>query len=117
MNKRQIKKYLKKQIAKLQLDNDLMRKIIANDTKMQAIYDVFIKPLDITHTMLSFQEFKVRMMIPADMADVEGIIEYTKQSAAGDLFEGIRENITYEIDDEYRPTSVTASIFVGRING
>ena len=56
-------------------------------------------------------------MIHVDMADVEAIIECAKQSAAKDLFEGIRENITYEIDDEYRPTSVTASIFVGRMGG
>ena len=52
MNKRQTKKYLKKQIAKLQLDNDLMRKIIANDPNMQAIYDVFTEPLNVTHTTL-----------------------------------------------------------------
>ena len=113
MNKRQIKKHLKKQIAKLQLDNDLMRRIIANDPEMQAIYDAFTEPLNVTYT-LSFQKFKIKRIIPECMADVQGIIEHTKQSAAGDLFEGIKENITYEIDDEYRPTSVTASIFVGK---
>ena len=111
MNARQMKKSLKKEIAKLQSDNDLMHRIIANDPEMQAIYDAFTKPLNVTQ--LSFQEFKIKRIIPECMADVEGIIEYTKQSAAGDLFEGIKENITYEID-EHRPTSVTASIFVGK---
>ena len=117
MNARQTKKYLKKQITKLQSDNDLMRRIIADSPKMQELYDVYTKPLNATYTTLPFQEFKVKGEIPVYMADVEGIIEYTKQSAAGDLFEGIRENITYEIDDERRPTSVTASIFVGRMGG
>ena len=114
MNARQIKKYLKKQIAKLQSDNDLMRRIIADSPKMQELYDVYTKPCNVTHTTLPFQEFKVKRMIPVYMADVEGIIEHTKQSVAKDLFEGIKENITYEIDAEHRPTLITGSIFVGR---
>ena len=114
MNARQMKKCLKKQIDKLQSDNDLMRRIIADSPKMQELYDVYTKPLNTTYTTLPFQEFKIKRMIPVYMADVEGIIEHTKQSVAKDLFEGIKENITYEIETEHRPTSITGSIFIGR---
>ena len=48
------------------------------------------------------------------MADVEGIVEHTKQAVAKDLFEGIKENITYEVESEHGITAITASIFVGR---
>jgi hypothetical protein len=53
-------------------------------------------------------------MIPVYMADVEGIVEHTKQAVAKDLFEGIKENITYEVDAECMTPTITASIFVGR---
>ena len=91
-----------------------MRRIIADSPEMQELYDVFNKPLNVTYTTLQFQEFKAKRMIPVYMADVEGIIEHTKQSVAKDLFEGIKENITYEIDAEHRLTSITGSIFIGR---
>lgn len=114
MNARQTKKVLKKQIDRLQSDNDLMRRIIANSPKMQELYDLYNKPKFVTHTTMQFQEFKAKRMIPVYMADVEGIIEHTKQAIAKDLFEGIKDNITYEVAAEHRPTSITASIFIGR---
>lgn len=113
MNARQMKKYLKKQIIKLQSDNDLMRRIIADSPKMQELYDVYTKPLNVTHTTLSVRKFKARRMIPVNEADDEEIIETTKQLLAKDLFEGIKENIVYEIDTEDRLTSITGSIFIG----
>ena len=117
MNARQTKKVLKKQIGKLQSDNDLMRRIIANSPKMQELYDLYNKPTFVTHTTMQFQEFKAKRMIPVYMADVEGIIEHTKQAVAKDLFEGIKDNITYEVAAEHRPTSITASIFIGKSEG
>lgn len=46
-------------------------------------------------------------------ADVERCIEYTKKIVAEDLFEAVKESITYEVNtNSIRPT-VTASIFVG----
>ena len=114
MNARQMKKCLKKKIDRLQSDNDLMRRIIADSPKMQELYDVYTKPLNATHITLPFQEFKVKRMIPVYMTDVEGIIEHTKQSVAKDLFEGIKENITYEIDAERGLTSIAGSIFIGK---
>jgi len=115
MNARQTKKCLKKQIAKLQSDNDLMRRIIADSPAMQNLYDLYNKPLNITRTTLPFQEFKAKKMIPVYMADSDGIIEYAKREVAKDLLEGIKENITYEVESEqHRITAVTASIFVGR---
>ena len=114
MNARQTKKCLKKQIVKLQSDNNLMHRIIANSPTMQELYDLYNKPKFVTHTTLQFQEFKARRMIPVYMSDVEGIIEHTKHAVAKDLLEGIKDNITYEVAAEHRPTSITASIFVGR---
>lgn len=114
MNARQMKKCLKKQITKLQSDNDLMRRIIADSPKMQELYDLYNKPVNVSHTTMPFQEFKAKRMIPVYMADIDEIIEHTKQAVAKDLFEGIKENITYEVEAEHRPTSITASIFVGR---
>ena len=114
MNARQTKKCLKKQIDKLQSDNDLMRRIIADSSKMQELYNVYTKPLNVTHTILPFQEFKVKRMIPIYMTDVEGTIDHIKQAVAKDLFEGIKENIIYEMDVEHRLTSITGSIFIGR---
>lgn len=115
MNARQMKKCLKKQINRLKSDNDLMRKIITDSPKMQELYDAWNKPLNVACTTMSFQEFRAKRMIPVYMEDVEGVIEYTKQAVAEDLFESVKENITYEINNEDRLTSVTASIYVGRM--
>jgi len=112
MNARQTKKCLKKQIDKLQSDNDLMRRIIAYSPKMQELYDVYTQ--HVAHTTVPFQEFKAKRTIPIYMADVEGIIEHTKQAVAKDLFEDIKDNITYGVNVEPRATSITASIFVGK---
>ena len=117
MNARQIKKRLKKQISTLQSDNDLMRRIIADSPKMQELYDLYTKPLNVIHTTLSFQELKAKRMIPAHMAKFEGIIEGTQQLVAEDLFKAVKENITYEIDTESESTSVTGSIFIARKRG
>lgn len=114
MNARQMKKRLKKQIDKLQSDNDLMRRIIADSPTMQELYDAYTKPLNATYTTIPFQEFKVKRIIPVYMADVEGIIEHTKQAIAKDLFECVKENMTYEVEAEHRPISITGSIFIGR---
>lgn len=117
MNARQVKKYLKMRINRLESDNDLMRRIIADSPTMQELYDLYNKPLNVQHTTMSFQEFKSKRMIPVYMADVDGIIEHTKQAVAKDLFEGIKDNITYEIDTECMTPTITASIFVGRSEG
>ena len=114
MNARQTKKCLKMQINKLKSDNDLMRRIIADSPTMQELYDLYNKPLNVTHSTMPFQEFKAKRIIPVYMADVEGVIEHTKQAVAKKLFEGIKDCIAYEVDTENMTPTVTASIFVGR---
>ena len=114
MNARQTKKCLKKQIDKLQSDNDLMRRIIANSPTMQELYDLYKKPHMVTHTTMTFQEYRARRTIPPYMTDTDGVFEYTKQAVAKDLFEDIKDNITYGVNVEPRATSITASIFVGK---
>ena len=110
MNARQKAKKLKKKIKTLESDNRLMREIIADSPAMQELYDAYNKPKFIKHTTMQFQKFKAKRMIPVYMADIEGVIENTKQALAQDLFEVIKENITYEVNDN----CITASVFVGR---
>lgn len=114
MNARQKAKKYKKKIKTLESDNKLMRDIIADSPAMQELYDLYNKPTLVTHTTMHFQEFRVKRMIPIYMADVEGIVEHTKQAVAKDLLEEIKENITYEVDTECMAPTITASIFVGR---
>lgn len=117
MNARQMKKCLKKQIIKLQSDNDLMRRIIADSPKMQELYDVYNKPLNVTHTTIPFQEYKVNRAIPGDMEKVDDYyMEHLKKEMASDLFDDIEDNIIYSIhaDCSPSPITITASIFVGR---
>ena len=117
MNARQKAKKYKKKISTLESDNDLMRRIIADVPAMQELYDLYNKPKFVTHTTMQFQEQRARRIVPVYMADIEGIIERTKQAVAKDLFEEIKENITYEVDAEGMAPIITASIFVGRKEG
>ena len=114
MNARQTKKFLKKQINRLESDNDLMRRIITNSPAMQELYDQYNRPYPVIHTTIPFQKFMAKRMIPVYMRDIDGIIEHTKQAVAKDLFEGIKDNITYEVDTECMTPAITASIYVGR---
>lgn len=120
MNARQKAKKLKKEINNLESDNDLMRRIIADSPVMQELYDAYNKPKFVTHTTMQFKEFRVKRIInPVNYtADIEGIIERAKKALASalarDLFEGIKENITYEVDDKEMPPIITASIFIGK---
>lgn len=110
MNARQTKKFLKKQISKLQSDNNLMHRIIADSPKMQELYDAYNKPLNVTHTTMMFKEYRSkRYFEPYDVR----FIPLLKQELAKDLFEGIKEHITYETDAECMAQTITASIFIG----
>lgn len=115
MNARQMKKRLKKQIDKIQSDNRLMRNIIADSPTMQELYDAYNKPLNnVAHTTMQFQEFRAKRMIPISRANDREIIKYIKLEVAEDLFEFIKDGITYEINEENELTSITGSIFIGR---
>lgn len=109
MNARQTKKCLKKQINKLKVDNDLMRRIIADSPKMQELYDAYNKPLNVTRTTMMFQEYRSKRYLPRDISDRP----YVEQELARDLFQGIKEHITYEVGAECMTPTITASIFIG----
>lgn len=114
MNARQVKKKLKKQITKLKFDNDLMRRIIYDSPKMQELYDLYTKPLNVTHTTIPFQEYKVSRVIPQDKEKVDQYLDYLKKEMASDLFAVIEDNIVYTVHADSSPTTITASIFAGR---
>jgi hypothetical protein len=116
MNARQIKKNFKKQISKLKSDNDLMRRIISDSPKMQELYDLYNKPLNVTHTTIPFQEYKVNRVIPRDMEKVDYYMKHLKKEMASDLFDDIEEDIVYSIHSDCSPITITASISVGRKN-
>lgn len=114
MNARQTKKCLKKQIDKLQSDNDLMRRIIADSPKMQELYDVYTQPLNVTHTTVPFQEYRSRRFLSPNRPYDAGLIALFKQELAREMFKCIKKHITYEIDAECITPTITASIFVGK---
>lgn len=113
MNARQTKKCLKKQIDKLQSDNDLMRRIIENSPQMADLYDHYTKPVGVIHTTMPFQAYKSKRFLPPDKPYDAGFIALFKQGLARELFEGVKENIVYEIDTECMTPTITASIVVG----
>lgn len=114
MNARQTKKRLKKQISKLQADNDLMRRIIADSPKMQELYDAYNKPLkNVTRTTMMFQEYRSKRTILLYMTDNDRYIKDVKMALADELFDGIKDHITYEVDTGCRMPTITASIFIG----
>lgn len=117
MNIRQKAKEYKKKISTLESDNDLMRRIIADSPAMQELYDTYNKPINVTHTTMQFQEYRVKRTIPVYMRDLDGFIYCTKEAVAKDLLQEIKDNITYEIDTEYMAPTITASIFVGKFGG
>lgn len=114
MNARQTKKRLKFQVDKLQSDNDLMRRIIADSPKMQEVYDLFVKPLNCTVATMQFQEYRSKRFLPPDRPNDAGFIALFKRGVTEDLVDAIKDNITYDIDTECMTPTITASIFVGR---
>ena len=109
MNARQTKKNLKKQIDKLQSDNKLMFDIIADNPGMQETYDRWTKPLNVVHTSMRFQKFKVKRAMACDYG-IE--IDYVKEMAARELLDGLKDSITYKVDTDGPVPMLTASIIV-----
>jgi len=114
MNSRQTKKCLKKQINKLQSDNDLMRRIITDSPSMLELYNLYTKPLNVTRTTMPFHEYRAKRFLPPDRPNDAGFIALFKREIEKDLFECIKENIVYEVDTECITPTITASIFIGR---
>ena len=114
MNARQKAKKYKKMIDILESDNDLMRRIIADSTTMQELYNAYNKPVFATQTTMQFQEYRSKVYLDSDILDDTGIIESVKQEIADELIEGVKENITYEVDAGRINPTITASIFIGK---
>lgn len=114
MNARQMKKCFKKRINRLESDNNLMRRIIADSPTMQELYDLYNKPLNVLHTTMQVQKYQSKRFLPPDRPYDSVFITLFKQETAKDLFEVIKENITYEVDAKCITPTITASIYVGR---
>jgi hypothetical protein len=115
MNARQMKKRMKKQIDKLQSDNDLMRKIIADSPTMQSLYDAYNRPLNVTYTTVK----PVRYMLTRRLETYGRVfnpkfIELLKEEIARDLFARLKDDISYEIESNGVLPRITGSIYVCR---
>lgn len=114
MNARQKKKQLKRQINQLKRDNELMREIIADSPKMQELYNLYTKPLNVTQATMEFREFKTRRFLPPDRPDDAVLITFFKRDMERDLFKTVKENIEYKLEKGYTGQTITASVIIGR---
>jgi len=114
MNARQTKKLLKKAIDRLAQDNKIMREIIDNSPKMAELYNLYNQPCNVTYSTMSFQEYRVRRMIPRYMTGIEDYTEHIKHALVRDLAEAITKDICYESVEICGEKAVEASIYIGR---
>lgn len=114
MNARQAKKHLKRQIERLKSDNRLMREIIDNSPRMAELYHLYNQPCNVTYSTMSFQEYRVRRVIPCYMADIEEYREHIRHALVGDLAEVITKDISFEPVEICGERAIEASIYIGR---
>lgn len=114
MNARQTKKHLKKQIERIARDNKLMREIIDDSPRMAELYNLYNQPCNVTYSTMSFQEYRVRRVIPRYMADLEDYSEHIKHALVRDLAEVITKDIRYESVEICGERAIEASIYIGR---
>ena len=99
MKLRQAKKNLKKQVADLKQDNDLMRKIISNHPGMQSLYDKYTEPFKVVHTTMPFQDlYATEMMLPIEYNYMDEDLLKTKLAA--ELANGIKDFIKIDVSKE-----------------
>ena len=114
MNCRQKVKRLKRENDRLKHDNSLMRKIIDNTPRMAELYDLYNRPLNVTQTTMRFQEYRAKRFLPPDRPQDVGFIALYKNELAREMFEEIKNNIEFTIDDRCSYPSIEASIFIGQ---
>ena len=114
MNARQAKKHLKKRIYQLDSDNKLMREIIDNSPRMAELYNLYNRPCNVTYSTMTFQEYRLRAVIPFYVADNEDYKEHVKHSLVRDLAEAIVKDIRFETVEICGERAIEASVFVGR---
>ena len=112
MNARQSKKKLKRQIARLESDNDLMRRIIENSPDMAEQYALWSQPLNVIQTQVHLDEYRCKRIMPLDYD--EAVVEVLKHTMESEILDLIKNNIAYEFGTEYSHPTLTGSIFIGR---
>ena len=112
MNKRQLKKKLKKQIARLKSDNDLMRRIIEDSPAMAEQYDIWTQPLNIIQAQVHLDEYRCKRIMPLDYD--EAVVKVIKHTMELEMLDLIRNNITYEFGTEYSHPTLTGKILIGQ---
>lgn len=118
MNARQTKKRLKLQISKLQSDNNLMRDIIADNPAMQELYDLYNKPLNVTHSTLLPKHYKISQMIDAkELVYLQDRPQLLKTHIENRILQGLRpliwDNLKTEKDRYMNKYSYSLDIWVG----
>lgn len=112
MNKRQLKKKLKRQIARLKSDNALMRSIIDDCPAMAEQYAIWSRPLNVVYSQVQLNEYKSERPLPLDYN--EAVVEAFKHTMESEIFELVKSNVTYEVSTEYFYPTLIGSIFIGR---
>lgn len=112
MNKRQLKKKLKKQIDRLKSDNALMHDIIASSPTMAEQYDRWTQPLNVIQAQVHLDEYRSKRILPLNYS--EAVVQVLKHTIESEMFDLIKSNITYEVSTEYSHPSLIGKILIGR---
>lgn len=124
MNKRILKKQLKKKIERLETKNRMLMDIIDNSPQMSDLYDRMTRPVVVQHTnvrveklmsqrhIVSYDDIMMYFNDPETYRDV--LIDRCKRSLEESIFDKVKDCISYEIVPNGITQLVTATIYVGK---
>lgn len=118
MNLRQSKKLLKKKIEKLKSDNSLMKQIISNNDEMLRLYDLYNEPLkNVIHKSIDVHKYKTKKVLSPyekKYLDDAVFLREMKHDIAKSFIDAVESNLIYEIDEQERMPSITATLYIGK---
>lgn len=101
MNARQMKKKLKRQIHKLESDNDLMRRIIYDNDSMRDLLAYGNQPMQISTVSMELNHFRIEKILNFP---VEYDEEFIRKLMAKFVADELTETIEHHMKMEYIPT-------------
>lgn len=113
MNRRQKMKRLKKELVRVKGDNRIMRDIIKDSPRMEELYYLYNRPVNVTTTTMMFEQFKGKRFLPPDNPHNAMFTELYKHELEREMFETIKNYIEFEIHDKDMYPSIEGSIYIG----
>lgn len=108
MNQRQ-------KLKKLKNDNKLMHRTINDMPEMKELYENFNAPIkNVVRTTVPIEHICSRCDAPRDIQLDGAMVDYLKEKIKHELFKGIEQFISFEIDEVFGRTQITGHLFVGR---